>query len=191
MLGRTVQIYTTGLCKMNCPHCGSRRLRGMPNMTLDTFRIMVRALKWLGVERVELFANDPLLHPQIGEQVEILNESGIEYAILTVGASPHDPEVRERFFWVMKNIDKKRGSFVFSVDYTKETAEKILSQTTLKESSPYAFKAKTFWWLVPLLRAERIPVRINVVISRYNIDEVTAIIERAARIGFATSFCFV
>lgn len=189
-LGRTVQLYTTSLCKMNCPHCSSR-LQTVPGMTLATFEDVVKDVEVNGARRIELFANDPLLHPEIEEQVEVLNKSGLGYAILTVGASPSDSSVRERFFRVMRKIDRERGGFVFSVDYSEETAKKILIEAGTNENTSYAFKANTFWELAPLLQMERIPVRINVVISRYNIDEVVTIMRRAAEMGFATSFCFV
>jgi hypothetical protein len=55
----------------------------------------------------------------------------------------------------------------------------------------YAFKALAFWKLVPLLQKRGISARINVVVSRFNIAEVPAIIRRAVEMGFAASFCFV
>ena len=189
-LGRTVQFCTTSRCNMECPHCSSR-LQEMPDMDLTTFTRAVKSVKENGASRVELFANDPLLHPDIEKQVGILNESGVDYAILTVGASPNYSSVRERFLRVMRLVDREKGAFVFSVDYTKETAEKILVQAESGEHASYAFKANTFWKLAPLLRAEQIPVRINVVISRHNVDEVPMIIRQAAEMGFATSVCFV
>ncbi len=192
-LGKTVQLYTTSLCKMNCPHCSSR-LQMIPDMILATFKHVVKDVEVNGARRIELFANDPLLHPEIEEQVEVLNKSGLGYAILTVGASPRDSRdssVRERFFRVMRKINRERGAFVFSVDLTEETAKKILTKGGTDENTSYAFKANTFWELAPLLQMEQIPVRINVVISRYNIDEVVTIMCRATEMGFAASFCFV
>src|SRR3989338_7541459 len=81
-LGKTVQIYTTPRCAMSCRHCNSRNLK-MPDMTLATFEKALKGAKAFGAERVELFANDPILHPEIEEQIELLNRSGLEYAILT------------------------------------------------------------------------------------------------------------
>lgn len=190
MLGSTVQLYTTGRCRMNCTHCGSRKL-SLSDMTLNTFKVVVRALGRLKVKRMELFANDPLLHPEIEEQVDILNGSGLDYAVLTVGASPGAPDVKERFLRVMRKIDRERGGFVFSVDYSEETAKKILIEAGTDENTSYAFKANTFWELAPLLRQKGVPVRTNTVISKYNVREVVDIVRRIAQMGFATSFCFV
>jgi len=185
--GDTVQLYITPNCGMNCPHCRSQ-LQTMCDMTLPKFREVVRILKLLGVKRIELFANDPLLHPQIQEFISILNESGLGYALLTVGASPTDSSVGPLFLEVAEMIDRERGGIVFSVDCTEKTARAILSEDP---TSPYAFKAMRFWELAEWLQTEGVPVRVNIVISRNNIDEVALIIQQVAEMGFAVSFCFV
>ena len=186
-LGRTVQLYVTGKCNMGCPHCGSPR--DVPDMTIETFRRSVEWTQKNGVKRIELFANDPLLHPDIEEVIDILDKSRLGYALLTVGDSPRDPEVKKKFLRIMEKINKERGAFVFSVDFTEKTAQEILNSET--EINSYAFKAKVFWGLVSLLQKEKIPVRTNTVISVKNINEVGLIIERVVEMGFAASFCFV
>ena len=187
-MAKMIQLYITGACEMRCPHCTSRE-QEMPNMTVTTLKEAIRVLERDGVTRVELFANDPLLHPEINEFIRVLNESSLGYAVLTVGASPENTGVKERFLSALELVDPEKGAFVFSVDYTQETADRILAE--VNDNAPYAFKAKTFWEMAPLLQKKRMPVRINVVISRHNIDEVAEIIRRVAEMGFATSFCFV
>lgn len=190
MFGTTVQLYVTPECGMNCEHCRSR-LQRIPNMTPATLKEVVEVLKIKGVRQVEEFANDPILSPHILEHLRILDESGLNFRILTVGDSPHDPNVKKRFSQVMENISRERGGFVFSVDFTEKTAKRILFQGTTNRNFVYAFKADTFWELAPSLQAERISVRVNIAISRYNIDEVVQIIQQVVKMGFAVSFCFV
>lgn len=190
LFGKTIQLYTTPRCGMNCGHCSSKLL-AMPVMSLRTFEDAIKGAKANGAERIELFANDPLLHPEIEEQIELLNKSGLEYAILTVGESENDSRVNKRFFRVMEKADREKGGFVFSVDFIKETALKIWFNDSNSEFYSYAFKARVFWNLASLFQEEKIPVRVNTVISRYNVNEAAAIMRRAAKMGFAVSFCFV
>lgn len=189
LLGKTVQLYITGKCKMNCLHCSAPR--EIMDMTLETFK---ETIKWSlinGAERIELFANDPLLHPDIEKMVEVLNKSGLGYAILTIGDSSHDEKTFKKFLKLAEKIDKEKGAFVFSVDFTEETSQEILKDEGSVDYA-YAFKAETFWnKLAPLLLEKRIPVRTNTVISRKNVDEVTLIMNRVIEMGFTASFCYI
>lgn len=188
-LGQTIQVYVTPRCAMGCQHCKSKE-QSMPDMTLETFREVVETLEILGVERVEPWANDPTLHPEAEEMIKILNESQLRYAWLTVGASPSNPAISQIFLEIMRKVDKEKGGFVFSVDFTQDSAEKILSAGS-KEKFAYAFKAKIFWDLSSRFQAEGIPIRINSVISRDNFGEVASIIRRAVEMKLAASFCEV
>jgi hypothetical protein len=163
-------------------------MQTMPDMTIATFKQIVAKLPALRIERVELFANDPLLHPQILEMIKILNTSDLNSAILTVGASPADPSVAEMFSQVKNRINKDRVGFVFSVDHTVKIASRLL---VMSSASPYALKAKTFWDIAPQLKQERIQVRTNTVINKGNLDEIIPILTQVAEIGFGCSFCFV
>jgi len=187
LLGETVQIYTTKKCGMNCPHCSSRTLN-LSEMTMDTFREVVGFVSKNGCKRLELFANDPVFHNDITKQIGILNESSLDYAILTVGANRNIPaSPKAHFMQIMDMINPAKGGFVFSVDYSEQISRDILS----KSFNAYAYKALSFWQLAPILQDKKIPVRINVVVSKDNVNEVLLIIQRAAEMGFAVSFCFV
>ena len=189
LLGKTVQLYVTGKCNMGCLHCNTPR--GILDMTIKTFKKTIEWALMNGAERIELFANDPLLHPDIEEMVNILNESGLGYAILTVGDSPHDKETFEKFLKLAEKVDKKRGAFVFSVDFTEETSLEILKNKK-NENYDLAFKAETFWGkLSPILLEKRIPVRTNTVISKDNFQEVETIMRRVIEMGFMASFCYI
>src|SRR3989338_7088466 len=101
LFGNTVQLYITQACEMGCPHCASREQK-MPNMKPETLQTIIKVLESNMVERVELFANDPILHPQIETFIGMLNQSTLKYAILTVGASPKNSDVRKRFLEVLE-----------------------------------------------------------------------------------------
>ncbi len=188
IFGNTIQLYTTPNCDMGCKHCRSKLLT-MKNMELSVFSTVLDCIKQLGIERVELFANNPILHPQIKDQIRLLNESGLTYAILVVGDTPNHSTI-ESFKELCLLIDKERGGLVFSVDFTKERSEIIMANRNL-DLFPYAFKALTFWKLIPFLQANKIKVRTNTVISIYNINEVQPIIQSVLEMGFSASCCFV
>jgi len=187
-LGPTLQLYTTGKCNMKCAHCTSR-IQQMLDMNNDVFSSIIENAYNCGAKRIELFGNDPLLHPNIVWQVRMLNASLFSYAICTVGADRKDESIEQLFWKVAGIITNRKGGFVFSVDYTEETAIKIL-ESKVSDTS-YAFKAFTFWRYAKRLKKMGISVRINIVISKYNFTEVIDIINRVAEMGFAVSFCFV
>ncbi|MFC1756541.1 radical SAM protein [Patescibacteria group bacterium] len=189
-LGPTLQIYTTSKCNMKCAHCASRFQR-MPDMSNDVFLDILKHAYNCGIKRIELFGNDPLLHPKIKEQIRMLNDHSYDYAICTVGASPEKKDT-ERLFWdIVGSIDNRKGGVVFSVDCTEKTAIDVLESDILGVDNSYAFKALTFWRYAGLLKKMGISARTNTVISRYNINDVNKIIRRVVEMGFATSFCFV
>jgi len=189
--GNTVQLYTTSKCGMGCPHCSSR-LQEMPDMPLGTFRTVVNSLEAYGVSRLEFFANDPILHPEILEQINVLAQSKLQYALLTVGRNPHSEDNEWRFMEVINKMthNRLRGGVVFSVDFLEGTAKTILAGA-VNDLTPYAFKADTFYSLVPVLGLKEIPVRTNTVISVKNVSEVPEIVRRVIKNGFAASVCFV
>lgn len=190
IVGSTMQGYFTHRCAMECGHCNSKNQR-MPDMKLCKFESVLSDLEYLGVKRVEFFANDSLLHPQIGELIEMANDSTLNYGLCTVGKSPRHYDVEDRFWGVVKRMDISKGSLVFSVDYAEDTAEYICSLGTRHSLYSEAFKALTFWRNSSLLKQFGIPVRANIVVSKNNIIEVASIAEKIAELGFAVSFCFV
>jgi len=185
IFGTTIQYYITDKCLQGCPHCASFNQK-MIDMSPTIFKTTIRSLKNQGVKRIELFANDPILHPQIDKFIEILEQSKLNYAILTIGDSFKFSEVKKIFKRLLQKINPNKGGFVFSVDYTLKSANKILKNGY----NAYAFKAKTFWDMAPQLQATNIPIRINAVITKHNIKEIPKIIKQATEIGFGASFCF-
>ena len=189
-LGRTVQLYTTSKCGMNCIHCASRSQQ-LPDMSMDVFREVIKNVERYGARRVELFANDPLLHPENIPQIQTLNDSNLDYALLTVGDSPNNKSVCEKFQRVVEIIHKERGGLVFSVDVTEESAAETLAKGCGDNGWAYAFKANTFWRYAPILWHAGLPIRTNTVVSRNNIGEAVSIMRRVIESGFAASCCYV
>jgi len=188
MFGETIQCYSTPACNMKCVHCSSR-LQGMKEMSMKTLQDIINFCKMQGILRIELFANNPQLHKEFDAQIDMLNDSGLDYAILAVGADPDDPKILDDFKESILKMND-HGGLVFSVDYTKEIAEQLL-KSNHKDTHSYAHKALSFWNLIPFLKEHNFKVRTNSVISKHTIKEIPEIIKRVAQEGFGASFCFV
>ncbi len=187
IFGSLVQLYVTGKCGMGCDHCSSRGI-AMDDINMETFESAVKFLTGQGVERIELFANDPLLHPEVFTFIEVMEKSALNsWGLLTVGRGRTDQQIEERFLSILPKIAKGKGSVVLSVDYARETAERLLVED---QTNSYAFKAKVFWDFARYFKNMGVRVRINTVASRHNVDEVPEIIREVVAYGFASSFCF-
>lgn len=191
VFGETVQLYFTPACGMGCARCSSKDL-AMPEMSLKTLEATLDFLRAVGAKRVELFANEPLMHPELMRAIRILNQCGLQYAILTVGQSPGSPALENTFRAALEAVDPDKGSFVFSVDHDQETAEEIVSRGRGDNNRKfdYAFKALAFWKFADTLKNRNFSVRTNTVISRDNFKEVEGIIRGVAGHGFSASFCY-
>ena len=201
----TVQLYITEACAQECTMCSSVLTKMGGNMYLEEFKYIVDNLKEIWVKRIELFANDPILHPEIYAFIEKLNESGLEYAILTVWDNVKKGEwesewnyvawkVRGIFNQVLEKILEGEWKWwlVFSVDYLPEEANEIVEAWDRNDPRFFpAFKAKTFWDLSESLKDKDLWIRINIVISPDNIKRVPGIARKAAEMWFAISFCYM
>lgn len=193
-LGSTLQGYITKACSMQCGHCRSwKSWDGSSDMSPETLSDILETLEMLNVDRFEFFSADPLECPNIEELVQIANESSRDYGVLTVGKSPNgDLCVEQRFSSLLDYMsDNRKGSLVFSVDFSEMTAREYCAKGRQDSRFPYAWKALAFWENVERVKKAGVPIRANIVISRDNIDEVSFIAEEIAQMGLAVSCCFV
>jgi len=73
---KALYCFITRGCNLRCRHCyiGARFQAGaqhQPCMDVDLFRDVIRQAKRLGVSYVKLGGGEPLMHPRIGEILEI------------------------------------------------------------------------------------------------------------------------
>ncbi len=184
LFGETIQAYVTKRCGIGCEYCASQSLN-LPDIPPADLALYLETLSALGVARIELFANDPLLHPDIFALIRILNDSPLAYSILTIGDSPTRTDVTDRFERLLDAVDPEKGGIVFSVDYTRKTA----AARVQREPRGGAFKAHVFWSRLPDLKRRRLAVRVNAVVSSDNAAEIPEIVRAVCGEGFAVSFC--
>lgn len=80
-------IDIVGACNLSCPSCpmgNSENLNFKKAMQLDMFRQIVEKAKREGVRAIFLYNwTEPLVHPKIGEFIEIINAAGMNSGVST------------------------------------------------------------------------------------------------------------
>ncbi len=80
-------IDIVGACNLSCPSCpmgNSENLNFKKAMQLDMFKQIVEKAKGEGVRTIFLYNwTEPLVHPKIGEFIEVINAAGMDSGIST------------------------------------------------------------------------------------------------------------
>lgn len=80
-------IDIVGACNLSCPSCpmgNSENLNFKKSMQLDMFRAIVEKAKREGVSSIFLYNwTEPLVHPKVGEFIEIINAAGMNSGVST------------------------------------------------------------------------------------------------------------
>ena len=86
----TIYFYLTEGCNLCCRHCwiepkSQGKKKQYPGLDVELFRSILSQGKPLGLFSVKLTGGEPLLHPQIGEIIEIVREEKLTLNIETNG----------------------------------------------------------------------------------------------------------
>ena len=87
----TIYFYVTEGCNLRCRHCWINPPHEenddmkYPHIDLELFKDIVRQGKELGLSAVKLTGGEPLIHPQIEEILEYVQEEGVRLIIETNG----------------------------------------------------------------------------------------------------------
>ncbi|MCE4057804.1 radical SAM protein [Pseudomonas sp. Au-Pse12] len=80
-------VDIVGACNLSCPSCpmgNSENNNFKKSMQIETFRQIVEKAKLEGVDSIHLYNwTEPLIHPQIGEFIQLINAAGIASGIST------------------------------------------------------------------------------------------------------------
>jgi SynChlorMet cassette radical SAM/SPASM protein ScmF len=85
-----IYFYLTEGCNLCCRHCWIQPKfqngeRVYPSLEVDLFKSIIDQAKALGLGSVKLTGGEPLLHPQIGELLDHIEEEGLRLTIETNG----------------------------------------------------------------------------------------------------------
>ena len=83
-------FYLTEGCNLRCRHCWiepphQSEKKQYPTLDPVLFRDVIRQAKPLGLSSVKLTGGEPLMHPRIGELLEILRDEQIRFIVETNG----------------------------------------------------------------------------------------------------------
>jgi SynChlorMet cassette radical SAM/SPASM protein ScmF len=86
----TLYFYLTEGCNLRCRHCWiepphQSAKRQYPALEPAIFRHILQQAKFLGLSSVKLTGGEPLMHPRIGELLEILRDEKIRFNVETNG----------------------------------------------------------------------------------------------------------
>lgn len=171
--------FITRGCNLRCRHCytGARHRAKEPRppaVEVSLFRDVARQAKQLGVFYVKLSGGEPLLHPRIGEILEIAGREQIDVVLSTNGVLCTPSLVRE-----LSRI-RLRGVSVSLDGADAETHEWVRGETGCFEKALRGIRTLADAGLSP---------NIAMVILRRNISQVKAVVELAESVG-ASSVTF-
>ena len=197
-----VDLHVTNRCNLKCKHCVYTSGEwDMPDMTLETVKKIIPALKKLGVEEVHITGGEPLVNKEFFEIARCLHENGFGTRVQTNGILI-TPDIAKRLKecgieYVLISIDgleKTHNSFRNndkSFDYAIKAVKICLEaglytrvNTVINKSNvqdlPELFKYinNSFFYLTPVGRGKNIK---NLMLSLEEWKEVEKIVEKSGR----------
>lgn len=160
-------------CNLHCIQCDIWRTRVVSlKMTITQRKEIIHKLKkWLGQFTLNIFAGEPLLHPQIFELIRFASTQGIKSIITTNGTTLNEAVVK-------KIIDTGLyGMFVSLDGVTKETHDSIRGVSGTHERAFQGIRR------VIALRKKRPRVIIETLIMNKNVHELVPMADFVKTLG--------
>lgn len=157
-------------CPLKCPYCSNPEMlvrKGAELVTKDWVRVFSEAAE-LGVLQVHLSGGEPTVRPDLEELVEAAEDAGLYTNLITSGVLLTRGRLAEL---------KRRG--LQHVQLSVQSASTRRSEAIGGLAGAQAKKMQCAQWT----RELDLPLTVNVVIHRQNIDEVDAVIDWACDLG--------
>lgn len=159
-----VSFPIVSACPFSCIYCGQggeNTISPVSTMKLETIMDIAVHLKRAGVQKVRLTGGEPLCHPQIGDIIRFLSESGFYVLINTNGLFVEDKV--DSLMRTASNIH-----FAVSLDTLDPVKFDKISRTT--DNFDKVMRG------IKILKELGYLMRINMVVGSFNLDEVDAMI---------------
>lgn len=107
-----VELDPTSYCDLACPECVSKDLLNVTRFTHDRLVAIASELVAIGVKAVIFVGGgEPLVHPAIGEVLEICGRGGLKIGLITNGTliDRHLPVLAQYAEWVRVSVDAASG----------------------------------------------------------------------------------
>ena len=158
-------------CPFSCIYCGQggeNTISPVSTLKLETLMDIAVHLKRAGIKKIRLTGGEPLCHPQIGDIIRFLSESGFYVLINTNGVL-----IEEKLQSLMRTSSNIH--FAVSLDTLKEERFDKISRTL--------GNYKKVIRGIKILKELGYLMRINMVVGSFNIDEVDDMISFCHDIG--------
>jgi len=163
----SVTISITGRCNYSCAYCRLWENKSHPMPTEALFKL-IEYLVSSGTQRIGFTQDEPLLHDDLGKILAFCKRLGLFVTLGTNGA------LLEKRINDLKNLD----ILILSLD----GPQRIHDQHRVPGAHSKVIDA------IKLARNRNIEVWTTTVITRYNLDCIEYILDRAENLNFKTSF---
>lgn len=157
----------TNRCDCQCSYCG-RWHADSEELTTNQIFSIIEELSALGTYSINFTGGEPLLRDDIGKIIDYVKHKGMR-AILTSNGSLIPQKINE-----IKQID----TLILSYDGPQE----VHDQQRQKGSYQQVVKA------IEIVKSYNIPIKLQTVLTKYNIDYINAILEFAKKFNVVISF---
>jgi len=166
----SVLFSVIGECNFNCKYC-NRWKNDKHNLKTEDIYLLFDELAEMGTQNVTLFGGEPLLRRDIGRIVDYGKNKGFFMALSS------NAYLLPKRFDEIKKIDLLMMSF----DGPKKVNDK------LRKKGSYDSIIKS----IKLANKQHIEVNTYTLLTKYNIDQIDFILDKAEELGFKASFVYL
>lgn len=91
----TLEIEFSRKCNFRCPHCYSEEINSRKEMSLEESRDVLLQAKALGAGKIVVIGGEPMIYPEIMEQIRFIRSHGLEIEIITNGSNITESRAKE------------------------------------------------------------------------------------------------
>src|SRR5436305_13158625 len=155
-------------CPLHCPYCSNpTQARSGEELTTNEWRRVFRETSELGVLQIGFSGGEPLARRDLAELVHAAREANLYTNLITSGIGLDDDRVRD-----LRNAGLDSYQLSFQSDQP-DLSDEIAGAHAHRRKLDVASK----------IRAAEIPLSLNFVIHRHNIDRLPQMIELAESLG--------
>jgi len=159
-------LHLTSRCNLNCRYCYTEHRGEFPDLTVEKWKWIIDELKKRGCELIFLMGGEPLLYERVEELVDYVKEKGMQCHLTTNGILiPEHIAALKKVDLLMVSLDgNERGN-----NLNRGCFEQVIAG-------------------IETAKKERIPLRINSVLTRNTVVDVDWLLEFGESIGAFVGF---
>ena len=161
-------LFLTSRCNMSCLYCFAEHKGEFKDLSLGQWKEIINGLRERGCELIFLMGGEPLLYEGFGELIDYIKSKGMQCHLTTNGILiPKYVEELKKVDLLMVSLDgDKKGN---DANRGKETFKKILRG-------------------IECAKAHNIPLRINSVMSKNNVNDIEWLLNYGKGLGAYVGF---